>query len=176
MIFKKAKLQGVFIIEPEMLTDERGAFARTYCRKELEDRGLNANIAQCSTSLNTKKGTLRGMHFQTKPYSEAKLIRCTRGNIYDVIVDLRSDSPTFTKWIAVELSDENRKMVYVPEGFVHGFQTLTDNAEVFYQISQFYSPEHAGGFRWNDPSFNIDWPPDHRIISSKDQSYPDFDL
>ena len=174
LIFKETKLPGVYIIEPEVLEDERGGFARTFCRKEFKCHELNPDISQCSISLNKKKGTLRGMHYQLKPYEEAKLIQCTQGAIHDVIVDLRSGSPTFRKWIAVELSEKNKKMIYIPEGFAHGFQTLTDNVEVFYQMSQFYSPDHARGFRWNDPSFNINWPPDTRIISPKDQSYPDF--
>ena len=174
MTFKETKLQGAFIIEPEMLIDERGAFARTFCRKDFESHGLNGSISQCSISLNTRKYTLRGMHYQKKPCAEAKLVRCSRGVIYDVIVDLRYDSPTFKQWTSVEISAENRKMVYVPVDFAHGFQTLADDTEVIYQMSEFYSPSHAGGFRWNDPSFKIKWPSDNFVISSKDQTYPDF--
>ena len=174
MTFKETKLQGAFIIEPEMLIDERGAFARTFCRKDFESHGLNGSISQCSISLNTRKYTLRGMHYQKKPCAEAKLVRCSRGVIYDVIVDLRYDSPTFKQWTSVEISAENRKMVYVPVDFAHGFQTLTDGTEVIYQMSEFYSPNHADGFRWNDPSFKIKWPSDNFVISSKDQTYPDF--
>ena len=174
MTFKETKLQGAFIIEPEMLIDDRGAFARTFCRKDFESHGLNGSISQCSISLNTRKYTLRGMHYQKKPCAEAKLIRCSRGVIYDVIVDLRYDSPTFKQWTSVEISAENRKMVYVPVDFAHGFQTLTDGTEVIYQMSEFYSPSHADGFRWNDPSFKIKWPSDNFVISSKDQTYPDF--
>ena len=174
MTFKETKLQGAFIIEPEMLIDERGAFARTFCRKDFESHSLNGSISQCSISLNTRKYTLRGMHYQKKPCAEAKLVRCSRGVIYDVIVDLRYDSPTFKQWTSVEISAENRKMVYVPVDFAHGFQTLTDGTEVIYQMSEFYSPSHAGGFRWNDPSFKIKWPSDNFVISSKDQTYPDF--
>ena len=174
MTFKETKLQGAYIIEPEMLIDERGAFARTFCRKDFESHGLNGSISQCSISLNTRKYTLRGMHYQKKPCAEAKLVRCSRGVIYDVIVDLRYDSPTFKQWTSVEISAENRKMVYVPVGFAHGFQTLTDGTEVIYQMSEFYSPSHADGFRWNDPSFKIKWLSDNFVISSKDQSYPDF--
>ena len=174
MIFKETKLQGAFVIEPEMLTDERGTFARTFCRRDFEGHGLNGNISQCSISMNTKKSTLRGMHFQKIPCAEAKLVRCSRGIIYDVIVDLRCDSSTFKQWVSTEMSAENRKMVYVPEGFAHGFQTLTDNAEVVYQMSQFYSPSHADGFRWNDPSFRIEWPSENLVISLKDQNYTDF--
>ena len=176
MIFKETKLQGAFIIEPEMLIDERGTFARTFCCRDFENRGLNGNVSQCSISLNTKKNTLRGMHYQKIPYAEAKLVRCSRGFIYDVIVDLRYDSSTFKEWTSIEISAENRKMVYVPEGFAHGFQTLTDNVEVIYQMSQFYSPSHADGFRWDDPSFRIDWPSKDLVISLKDQNYPDFKL
>jgi dTDP-4-dehydrorhamnose 3,5-epimerase len=157
-----------------MLIDERGAFARTFCRKDFESHGLNGSISQCSISLNTRKYTLRGMHYQKKPCAEAKLVRCSRGVIYDVIVDLRYDSPTFKQWTSVEISAENRKMVYVPVDFAHGFQTLTDGTEVIYQMSEFYSPSHADGFRWNDPSFKIKWPSDNFVISSKDQTYPDF--
>ena len=174
MTFKETKLQGAYIIEPEMLIDERGAFARTFCRKDFESHGLNASISQCSISLNTRKYTLRGMHYQKNPYAEAKLVRCSRGVIYDVIVDLREDSSTFKQWTSVEISAENRKMVYVPVDFAHGFQTLADDTEVIYQMSEFYSPSHADGFRWNDPSFKIKWPSDNFVISSKDQSYPDF--
>ena len=174
MTFKETKLQGAFIIEPEMLIDERGAFARTFCRKDFESHGLNGSISQCSISLNTRKYTLRGMHYQKKPCAEAKLVRCSRGAIYDVIVDLRYDSPTFKQWTSVEISAENRKMVYVPVDFAHGFQTLTDGTEVIYQMSEFYSPSHADGFRWNDPSFKIKWPSDNFVISSKDQTYPYF--
>ena len=174
MTFKETKLQGAYIIEPEMLIDERGAFARTFCRKDFESHGLNGSISQCSISLNTRKYTLRGMHYQKKPCAEAKLVRCSRGVIYDVIVDLREDSSTFKQWTSVEISAENRKMVYVPVDFAHGFQTLADDTEVIYQMSEFYSPSHADGFRWNDPSFKIKWPSDNFVISSKDQTYPDF--
>ena len=138
--------------------------------------GLNPNIVQCNISFNNKKGTLRGMHYQVEPHAEAKLVRCTRGSIYDVIIDLRPESPGFTKWFFVELSAENRKMLYIPEGFAHGFQTLTDNTETFYQMSGFYFPESARGVRWDDPCFNIKWPEDNRIISQKDLEYPDFNF
>ena len=174
MIFKETNLHGAFIIEPEMLTDERGAFARIFCQKEFENHGLNPNIFQCSISLNKEKFTLRGMHFQKSPHAEAKLVRCSRGLIYDVIVDLRSDSPTYMEWTSIEISLENKRMVYIPEGFAHGFQTLEENTEVIYQMSQFYSPGHSGGFRWDDPSFNIEWPTKPIIISPKDQIFPDF--
>lgn len=158
----------------EKHVDHRGFFARTYCEREFKAHGLQSHYVQCSVSFNKRKGTLRGMHFQTPPYEEAKLLQCTRGAIYDVIVDLRLASPTFKEHLALELSAENEKMLYVPEGFAHGFQTLEDNTEVFYQISQFYAPEHARGVRWNDPAFGIEWPAGERIILDRDQSYPDF--
>lgn len=176
MIFNETRLKGVFVIEPEMLTDERGAFARIFCQNEFKNHGLNPIISQSSVSINTKKLTLRGMHFQKSPHAEAKLVRCSQGLIYDVIVDLRPTSPTFKAWTAIEISAHNKKMIYVPEGFAHGFQTLEDNTEVIYQMSQFYSPDHSDGFRWNDPSFNIEWPDKPKVISSKDQDYPDFTL
>lgn len=174
MIFKETRLQGAFIIEPEMLTDERGAFARVFCAREFEDHGLSPNISQSSISLNIKKHTLRGMHYQKEPHSEDKLVRCSRGGIYDVIVDLRPNSSTYMAWTSVEISMENKKMVYIPKGFAHGFQTLTDNAEVVYQMSQFYFPGHSDGFRWDDPHFGINWPAPPTVISPKDQSFPDF--
>ena len=174
MIFKETNLKGAFVIEPEMLSDERGAFARIFCQKEFEDHGLNPNISQCSISINSKKFTLRGMHFQKSPYEEAKLIHCSRGLIYDVIVDLRPNSSTYMEWTSVEMSMENKKMVYVPEGFAHGFQTLENNTEVIYQMSQFFLPDHSGGFRWDDPSFNIEWPSDPKVISPKDKVFPNF--
>jgi dTDP-4-dehydrorhamnose 3,5-epimerase len=174
MIFKETNLQGAFVIEPEMLTDERGAFARIFCKKEFKNHGLNPNIFQCSISLNKEKFTLRGMHFQKIPHAEAKLVRCSRGLIYDVIVDLRPNSPTYMGWTSIEISLENKRMVYVPEGFAHGFQTLEDNTEVIYQMSQFYSPGHSGGFRWDDPSFNIEWPTEPIVISPKDKIFSDF--
>lgn len=174
MIFTETKLKGAFIIEPERLDDERGFFARTWCQREFEARGLNTRLVQCNISFNKKKGTLRGMHYQAKPYEEAKLVRCTLGAIYDVIIDLYPDSPTFKQWVAVELNAENRKMFYIPEGMAHGFQTLADNTEVFYQMSEFYYPDYARGIRWNDPSFGIEWPIKQIIISSRDKSYPIF--
>jgi dTDP-4-dehydrorhamnose 3,5-epimerase len=174
MIFKETSLQGAFVIEPEMLSDERGAFARIFCQQEFEDHGLNPNISQCSISINRKKFTLRGMHFQKSPHEEAKLVHCSRGIIYDVIVDLRPNSSTYMKWTSVEVSMDNKKMVYVPEGFAHGFQTLENNTEVIYQMSQFYFPSHSDGFRWNDPSFNIEWPSNPKVISPKDQVFSDF--
>jgi len=174
MIFTETKLRGAFIIEPERLEDERGFFARTFDQKEFEAHGLNPRVMQCNISFNKKKGTLRGMHYQMAPYQEAKLLCCTKGAIYDVIIDLRKDSATFKQWIAVELTAENRRMLYIPEGFAHGFQTLKDEAEVFYQMSEFYHPESAKGVRWNDPAFGIVWPDDIWVISDRDRRYPDF--
>ncbi|MDO9540775.1 MAG: dTDP-4-dehydrorhamnose 3,5-epimerase [Kiritimatiellia bacterium] len=174
MIFVETKLKGAFIIEPERKEDERGFFARTWCRHEFEQHGLNPQLVQCSLSCNVKKGTLRGMHYQIFPHAETKLVRCTRGALHDVIVDLRSESPTFRCWIAMELTSENRKALYIPEGLAHGFQTLMDETEVLYQISEFYHPECARGVRWDDPVFKISWPSGPRIISPKDQQYPDF--
>ena len=174
MIFVETKLRGLFVIELERLEDERGFFSRSFCKREFEARGLNLNFVQCNISFNKKKSTLRGMHYQASPYEEAKLIRCTMGGIYDVIIDLRSISQTYKQWISVELTVDNRKMIYIPEGFAHGFQTLTDNTEVFYQMSEFYKPEYARGIRWNDPQFKIIWPGNDPIISDKDQKWGDF--
>lgn len=170
----KTMLKGAFVIEPERIEDERGFFARTFCRREFDARGLNSNLRQCSVSFNRKRGTLRGMHYQVAPHGEAKLVHCTRGAIYDVIVDLRAESGTFRQWVAVELSADNRLMLYIPEGLAHGFQTLRDETEAFYQISEFYSPEHALGVRWNDRAFAIEWPIVNPIISARDRSHPDF--
>src|SRR5215211_347747 len=175
MIFIETKLRGAFVIEPERLEDERGFFARTWDRDEFEVHGLNPNLAQCSISFNKRKGTLRGMHYQAAPHEEDKLVRCTRGTIYDVIIDLRPDSPTFTRWVAAELTAENRRMLYLPKGFAHGFQSLRDDTEVFYQISEFYAPESTRGVRWDDPAFGIKWPPsEERVISTRDRRFPDF--
>jgi dTDP-4-dehydrorhamnose 3,5-epimerase len=177
MIFRKIKLNRAFIIETEKLEDERGFFARSWCQQEFQKYGLNSNLVQCNISYNKTKGTVRGMHYQIEPYPEAKLVRCTQGAICDVIVDLRPSSPTFKQWIAVKLTAKNYKMLYIPEGFAHGFQTLEDNTEVFYQMSEFYHPECARGIRWDDPSFNIEWPlRQNLIISEKDLSYPNFSV
>ena len=176
MIFSETKLKGAFLIEPERKEDQRGFFARTWCQQEFEDHGLNSKLVQCSVSFNNKKGTLRGMHFQVAPFEETKLVRCTKGEIFDVIIDLRPDSQTFKKYFSVLLNEQNRLMLYIPPGFAHGFQTITDNTEVFYQMSQLYSPQHARGVRWNDPVFGIQWPEDKRIITDRDLNYPDFTL
>jgi len=167
-------LAGAFLIEPEKREDQRGFFARTFCREEFTARGLNPEVAQCNVSFNKRKGTLRGMHYQVPPFAEAKLIRCTAGAIFDVIIDLRETSPTFQQHFAVELCAAKGKMLYIPEGFAHGFQTLQDDTEVFYQMSQPYAPESARGVRWNDPSFGIEWPSAERTIIERDRSYPDF--
>lgn len=176
MIFSETKLKGAFLIEPERKEDQRGFFARTWCQQEFEDHGLNSKLVQCSISFNNRKGTLRGMHFQEAPFEETKLVRCTKGEIFDAIIDLRPNSETFKKYFSVILNEENRLMLYIPPGFAHGFQTMTENAEVFYQMSQFYSPEHSRGVRWNDPAFGIQWPADDRIIIDRDSNYPDFTL
>jgi dTDP-4-dehydrorhamnose 3,5-epimerase len=173
MKFSETSLKGAYIIEPDLKADERGFFARTFCSKEFKNHGLS-EFVQCNISFNKTKGTLRGMHYQVSPCPEAKLVRCTMGAIYDVIIDLRSNSSTFKKWTAIELTALNRKMIYVPEGFAHGFITLEDNSEVFYQMGEFFSPEHARGVRWNDPAFNIQWPFKATQMSLKDEQYADF--
>jgi dTDP-4-dehydrorhamnose 3,5-epimerase len=174
MRFIETRLKGAFIIEPERLEDERGFFARTFCQKEFEAHGLNPRLVQCNISYNKHKGTLRGMHYQVAPMAEAKLVSCTRGAIYDVIIDLRPESPTYCQWLAEELNAENHKMIYIPEGFAHGFQTLEDGTDVFYQMSEFYSPKHARGIRWNDSTFGIEWHERQRIISTKDKNYTNY--
>jgi dTDP-4-dehydrorhamnose 3,5-epimerase len=176
LFFAETELKGVFIVELERIEDERGFFARTWCRHEFEAQQLNANLVQCSISFNKKKGTLRGLHYQIAPAEEVKLVRCTMGSLYDVVVDLRLHSPTFKRWLAVELTGDNRKMLYIPEGLAHGFQTLKDNTEVLYQVSEFYHPECAKGVRWNDPAFGIHWPLSVQIISARDRQYPDYSL
>lgn len=174
MIFAELNLKGAFIVELEKHNDERGFFSRSWCQKEFEKRGLNPKLVQCNISYNHKSGTLRGMHYQAGPFEEAKLIRCTMGSIYDVIVDLRQDSPTFKQYSDIVLTRDNRKMLYVPERFAHGFLTLEDDTEVFYQMSEFYAPDYAMGFRWNDPAFGIKWPAEVKVISECDRKYPDF--
>lgn len=169
-------LDGAFLIDLESTADERGSFARTFCTREFAARGLDPRITQCSISYNHLRGTLRGMHYQVEPYAEAKLVRCISGAIYDVIIDLRPGSLTRMQWIGVELIAAARTQLYIPAGFAHGFQTLRDDTEVFYQISVYYSPEHGRGVRWNDSAFAIRWPLPGAIISDKDRSYPDFVL
>jgi dTDP-4-dehydrorhamnose 3,5-epimerase len=174
MIFLKTPLKDARLIDIEKREDERGFFARAWCRREFTANGLNPDLAQCSISFNPHRGTLRGMHFQAKPFEEAKLVRCTSGSLYDVIIDLRPDSPTYLKHLGAVLTAENRRMLYVPEGFAHGFLTLMGATEVFYQITEFYTPEAQRGVRWNDPAFAIDWPEEPRLISERDRNFPDF--
>jgi dTDP-4-dehydrorhamnose 3,5-epimerase len=174
MIFTETTLTGAFLIEPERLTDERGFFARTWCQQEFAAIGLDPQWVQCNISFNERRGTLRGMHYQAAPYAETKLVRCTMGAIYDVIIDLRPDSATFRQWLAVELTADNRLMLFIPEGFAHGFQTLTDGTEVFYLMSQVYAPEYARGVRWDDSAFKVSWPAEKRVISERDRSFADF--
>jgi dTDP-4-dehydrorhamnose 3,5-epimerase len=174
MIFHETKLPGVFEIQPQSITDERGFFVRTWCQKEFEAKGLSGKLVQCSLSFNSRKGTLRGMHYQAAPHQEIKLVRCSKGEIYDVILDLRPHSPTFKDWTAVVLTAENRKMIYVPEGCAHGFLTLKDKTEVSYQMSEFFHNESARGVRWDDPAFRIQWPDKVKVISERDRTYPNF--
>lgn len=175
MIFTELSLPGVFLIELEPNTDERGFFARTFSASEFAEHGLNPAIAQCSISFNDRGGTLRGMHYQAEPYGESKLVRCTRGAIYDVALDLRPDSETYRRWCAVELTADNRRTLHIPDGVAHGFQTLADSSEVFYQISRPYEPRAARGVRWDDPAFGINWPEAPQVISERDRSYPSLE-
>jgi dTDP-4-dehydrorhamnose 3,5-epimerase len=175
VIFHATPLPGVTIIEPELVRDERGWFARTFATDEFEAMGLEPAVVQCNLSFNARAGTLRGMHYQADPYGECKLVRCTRGGFYDVALDLRRESPTYLRWHAVELTAENRLALYVPRGLAHGFQTLADATEVYYQMSQRYVASAAQGVRWDDPAFGIVWPEGERTISERDLSYPDFE-
>lgn len=174
MIFSQTKLEGAYLIQIQRHEDERGFFARTWCQREFEEHGLNPRLVQCNLSYNHKKGTLRGMHYQDAPYQEAKLVSCISGALYDVIIDIRPGSPTFGKYLGVELSAQTHEMLFIPEGFAHGFLTLADETQVFYQMSEFYAPEYARGFRWNDPAFKVEWPEEVRVISPRDAGYPDF--
>jgi dTDP-4-dehydrorhamnose 3,5-epimerase len=174
MQFQETRLQGAFIIEPERKEDVRGFFARVFCVEEFGAHGLETNLVQCSISFSKQRATLRGMHCQVAPYEEVKLVRCTRGAIYDVVLDLRPASPTFKQWTGTELTGENRRMMYVPRGFAHGFLTLENNCEVFYQMSEFYHSENERGVRWDDPAFGIVWPAQVKIISEKDRNIKDF--
>ncbi len=174
MIFTETILKNAYVIELEKREDHRGFFARTWDKKEFEEHNLNSNLVQCNVSFSKKCGTLRGMHYQKKPFEESKVIRCVKGKIFDVIIDLRSSSSTFKKWFGVELTEENYKMLYVPEGFAHGFQSLEDNSEIIYQVSEFYTPNSELGIHWNDPSFNITWPIEEKIITEKDNSWKLF--
>ncbi|WP_439883368.1 dTDP-4-dehydrorhamnose 3,5-epimerase [Pontibacter sp. MBLB2868] len=175
MIFTETKLKGAFIIDVKRLEDERGFFGRSFCQDEFEKHGLSNDVRQTNVSYNKKKGTLRGMHMQLAPNEESKLVRCTRGAIYDVIIDMREESETYKQWIGVELTADNYRMLFVPEGFAHGFITLEDNTDVTYQVTEFYTPGAEKGIRWNDPAFNIQWPIEPVVISDKDQAHPDFE-
>jgi dTDP-4-dehydrorhamnose 3,5-epimerase len=174
MRFQPTNLADAYLIDLEKMEDERGFFARAWCVQEFAAHGLDTNLVQCNLSFNKQRGTLRGMHYQMAPFAETKVVRCIRGALYDVIIDLRPTSPTYLQWLGVTLSAENRAMLYVPQGFAHGFQTLVDDTEVFYQMSTFYAPDSARGLRWNDPHFKIEWPLPTTVMSAKDLSYPDY--
>lgn len=175
MIFTETRLPGAFTIDLERREDDRGFFARVYCEREFREHGLMPHIAQANMSSNPRRGTLRGMHYQVEPFREAKLVRCTRGAIHDVIADLRPESPTHLQWVGVDLTAENGRMLYVPEGFAHGFVTLEDDTEVTYQVSEFYAPGAEQGIRWDDPALGIRWPAEVRVISDKDRAWPLLD-
>ena len=182
MIFRETPLPGAYIIEVEPVCDERGFFARSFCRREFRAHGLNHELVQCSISFNRKKGTLRGMHYQVPPHEEAKVVRCITGAIYDVIIDLRPDSPSYKQWYSLELTStgeqgttDRYRMLYIPEGFAHGYQTLEDDTELLYQIGEYYHPESARGIRWNDAAFQIRWPLPDPFLSEKDGNYADFE-
>ncbi len=174
MIFTPTKIPGVFVLDPERIEDERGFFARTWCQTEFESHGIDPRLVQGNLSFNKRRGTLRGMHYQKPPHEETKIVRCTRGTIYDVAIDLRPDSPTFKQWTGATLTAENRQMLVIPPGCAHGFLTLEDNTEVLYQMSAYYAPSHAAGVRWNDPAFGIRWPGNVMVIIDRDRNYPDF--
>ena len=176
MIFRETTVAGVVVVDLERHEDNRGFFARTWCQREFAEHGLDARLVQCSLSWNRRRGTLRGLHYQAPPHAEAKLIRCTRGALWDVALDLRRQSPTFGRHLGVELTGGNRTMLYIPEGVAHGFQTLEDDTEVFYQMSEFYAPEAAQGVRFDDPAFGIRWPIPDPIMLERDRAYPDFVL
>lgn len=172
MRFHETPLRGAYIIDLEFHHDERGSFVRTFCADEFEAQGLETAVVQCNASFNRRRGTLRGLHFQVAPYEEAKLVRCTKGSIYDVIVDLRPDSPTYAEWFGAELNEEEGRSLFIPRGFAHGFQTLADDTVVFYQMSEFYHPQSAGGIRWDDPVLGIAWPVEDAVLSEKDRTFP----
>jgi len=176
VIFTETELPGAYVIDLERREDERGFFARTWCANELAEHGLDTRVVQANTSWNPQQGTLRGMHFQRPPNAEVKIVRCTQGAIHDVIIDLREGSPAYKQWIGVDLTSENRRALYIPEGFAHGFQTLVPDCEIHYLVSEFYTPSAEGGVRWNDPAFGIRWPDDaNPLVSPKDAAWPDFD-
>jgi dTDP-4-dehydrorhamnose 3,5-epimerase len=175
MLFKETRVKGAFVVELEKRGDDRGFFARAFCRKEFEAQGLDFNPVQANVGASRLRGTLRGLHYQVRPHEEKKLVRCTAGALFDVVVDLRSGSPSCKQWFGVELTAENHKMLYVPEGCAHGYLTLADRTEIFYLVSEFYSPGAERGVRWNDPAFGIDWPPvEALVMSEKDAGWPDF--
>jgi dTDP-4-dehydrorhamnose 3,5-epimerase len=171
MMFTETELSGVFIVEPEILEDERGFFARSWAPSEFASRGLNPRLAQCNLSFNIHRGTVRGMHFQVKPHEEVKLVRCTRGRVFDVAVDLRPHAATRYHWVAVELTQDNHRMLYIPEGFAHGYQTLDDATELCYQVSEYYHVESARGLRWDDPRLGIQWPLPVTLVSRRDREF-----
>jgi len=174
VIFHPTALSGAFVVEQERREDSRGYFARTWCRREVEAAGLDSRLVQCSISHNLRRGILRGMHWQAEPHAEVKLVRCTRGAIWDVIIDLRPGSPTYTRHLGVELTGDSGRALYIPEGFAHGFVTLSDDTDVFYQMSDYYQAEAARGVRWNDPAFGIVWPVAEPVLHPRDATYPDF--
>jgi dTDP-4-dehydrorhamnose 3,5-epimerase len=174
MKFTELELAGAFLIDLEPRQDERGFFARAFCQREFRQHGLETDIVQANLSQNVSRGTLRGMHYQKPPFAEVKMVRCIRGAVHDVIVDIRKDSPTYLKWLGVDLTRDNRRLLYVPEGFAHGYQALTDDSEVLYLVTQFYAPDHEAAIRWNDPSIGIRWPLPDPILSPKDAAHPDF--
>lgn len=176
MKFEKTSLDGAWIIDINKVEDDRGYFARTFCQNEFLEHGLNTRVAQCNISFNKTKGTFRGMHLQVSPFQEAKLVRCTSGAIYDVIIDLRPESSTYLQHLGVVLNAEDHRMLYIPEGFAHGFLTLEADTNIFYQMSEFYAPDHARGFRWNDPAFDITLPAEISVISDRDLTYSDFSM
>ncbi len=173
MIFRDTPLPGAYVLEPERIEDQRGFFARIWCKNELRARGLSCELAQSNVGFSRRRGTLRGLHFQRPPHAEVKIVRCTRGSVFDVIVDLRPESPTYRRWFGVELSEENGKMLYVPEGCAQGYLTLADNTEIYYHTSEFYHPESASGVRYDDPEFGIAWPGEIAVMSQQDQHWPD---
>lgn len=175
MIFEEQEIKGLYLVKHEHIRDIRGYFSRSFCVNEYSEYELNATIVQCNTSYNKNKGTLRGLHFQHRPHQEVKIVRCIQGKIFDVVIDLRIGSPTYGNWKSFELSSENETMLYIPEGFAHGFQTLVDSSTVFYQVSEFYKPDYEAGIKWNDPYFDIKWPINNPIISDKDDSWPRFE-
>jgi len=174
MNFQRLSIAGSYLVEPEPHADDRGFFVRTYCSKVFADKGLNPNLRQCSISFSVSRHTLRGMHYQLSPHEEAKLVRCTQGAAYHVVLDLRDESENYLQWAGAELSAANRNMIYVPEGVAHGFITLQDDTEIFYQISECYSPESAAGVRWDDPVFDIAWPSKPAVISERDRGFADY--